>query len=87
MPPGVTQVDCNEARRLLAFKKTAMKIGTMWSITEVSGFNPDLHGWEVLEMFPIPQKEGVKSEDPIYPLPEIDLHEPQYETPGKPRGN
>jgi len=61
MPPGVTQVDCNEARRLLAFKKTTMKIGTMWSITEVSGFNPDLHGWEVLEMFPVPQKEGVKS--------------------------
>jgi multiple sugar transport system substrate-binding protein len=61
MPPGVTQVDCNEARRHLAFKRTAMKIGTMWSITEVSGFNPDLHGWEVLEMFPIPQKEEAKS--------------------------
>jgi len=38
-----------------------MKIGTMWSITEVSGMNPELHGWEVLEMFPIPQKEGTKS--------------------------
>jgi len=61
MPPGVAQVDCNEARRLLAFKKTAMKIGTMWSITEVSGMNPDLHGWEVLEIFPIPQKDGTKS--------------------------
>lgn len=61
MPPGVAQVDCNEARRLLAFKKTAMKIGTMWSITEVSGMNPDLNGWKVLEMFPIPQKEGVQS--------------------------
>jgi multiple sugar transport system substrate-binding protein len=61
MPPGVTQVDCNEARRLLAFKKTAMKIGTMWSITEVSGMNPELNGWKVLDMFPIPQKEGVKS--------------------------
>jgi len=61
MPPGVTQVDCNEARRLLAFKKTAMKIGTMWSITEVSGMNPELNGWKVLEMYPIPQKEGVKS--------------------------
>jgi ABC-type glycerol-3-phosphate transport system substrate-binding protein len=61
MPPGVTQVDCNEARRLLAFKKTAMKIGTLWSITEVSVMNPELNGWKVLEMFPIPQKEGVKS--------------------------
>jgi multiple sugar transport system substrate-binding protein len=61
MPPGVSQVDCNEARRLLAHKKTAMKIGTMWSITEVSGMNPELDGWKVLEMFPIPQKEGTKS--------------------------
>lgn len=58
MPPGVTQVDCNEARRLLAFKKTAMKIGTTWSIPEVSGMNPELKGPQVLEMFPIPQKSG-----------------------------
>lgn len=61
MPPGVTQVDCNEARRLLAFKKTAMKIGTTWSIPEVSGMNPDLKGEQVLEMFPIPQKAGSTS--------------------------
>jgi multiple sugar transport system substrate-binding protein len=33
----------------------------MWSITEVSGMNPELNGWKVLDMFPIPQKEGVKS--------------------------
>lgn len=61
MPPGVTQVDCNEARRLLAFKKTAMKIGTTWSIPEVSGMNPQLKGEQVLEMFPIPQKAGSTS--------------------------
>jgi multiple sugar transport system substrate-binding protein len=58
MPPGVTQVDCNGARRLLAHKKVAMIFGTMWTITEVSGMNPDLHGWKVLEMAPVPQKEG-----------------------------
>jgi multiple sugar transport system substrate-binding protein len=61
MPPGVTQVDCNAARRLLAHKKVAMIFGTMWTITEVSGMNPDLHGWKVLEMAPVPQKEGVAS--------------------------
>lgn len=59
MPPGVTQVDCNAARRLLANKKIAMKIGTMWSMAEVSGMNPALDGWNVLDMTPIPQKEGV----------------------------
>ncbi len=61
MPPGVTQVDCNGARRLLAHKKVAMIFGTMWTITEVSGMNPDLHGWKVLEMAPVPQKEGATS--------------------------
>jgi multiple sugar transport system substrate-binding protein len=59
LPPGVTQVDCNAARRLLANKKIAMKIGTMWSMAEVSGMNPALDGWNVLDMTPIPQKEGV----------------------------
>lgn len=62
MPPGVTQVDCNGARRLLAHKKVAMIFGTMWTITEVSGMNPDLHGWKVLEMAPVPQKEGTSSD-------------------------
>lgn len=61
MPPGVSQVDCNGARRLLAHKKVAMIFGTMWTITEVSGMNPDLHGWKVLEMAPVPQKEGAIS--------------------------
>lgn len=55
MPPGVAQVDCNGARRLLAHKKVAMIFGTMWTITEVSGMNPDLHGWKVLEMAHVPQ--------------------------------
>jgi multiple sugar transport system substrate-binding protein len=58
MPPGVAQVDCNAARRLLANKKVAMIFGTMWTIEEVSGMNPALHGWEVLEMAPIPQQPG-----------------------------
>jgi multiple sugar transport system substrate-binding protein len=61
MPPGVAQVDCNEARRLLAHKMVAMIFGTMWTITEVSGMNPDLHGWDVLEMAQIPKKEGAVS--------------------------
>lgn len=61
MPPGIAQVDCNAARRLLAHKKVAMIFGTMWTITEVSGMNPDLHGWKVLEMAHVPQTPGVKS--------------------------
>ena len=58
MPPGVTQVDCNGARRLLANKKVGMIFGTMWTITEVSGMNPDLRGWEVLEMALVPTVKG-----------------------------
>ncbi|MBW1698175.1 MAG: sugar ABC transporter substrate-binding protein [Deltaproteobacteria bacterium] len=61
MPPGVSQVDCNGARRLMAHKKVGMIFGTMWTITEVSGMNPDLHGWKVLEMAPVPQTEGSQS--------------------------
>ena len=61
MPPGVAQVDCNGARRLMAHKKVGMIFGTMWTITEVAGMNPDLHGWKVLEMAPVPQQEGSAS--------------------------
>ena len=57
MPPGVAQVDANGARRLLANKQIAVKIGTTWSITEVSGMNPNLEGWKVLKMSHIPQKK------------------------------
>jgi len=59
MPPGCDTVDCNDARRLLAHNKVAMIVGTMWTIPEVSGMNPDLHGWEVLEMAPVPIKKGL----------------------------
>ena len=61
MPPGVAQVDCNGARRLMAHKKVGMIFGTMWTITEVAGMNPDLHGWKVLEMAPVPHKAGSQS--------------------------
>lgn len=59
IPPGVTQVDANAARRMLANEQIAMKIGTTWSMPEVSGMNPDLDGWNVLKMAPIPVPEGV----------------------------
>ncbi len=58
-PPGTIQNDCNDVRRLLAHKKVTSIIGTMWTIPEVSGMNPDLHGWRVLEMAPIPVKKGL----------------------------
>lgn len=56
MPPGVAQVDANGARRLLANKQIAVKIGTTWSLPEVSGMNAALDGWHVLKMAHIPQK-------------------------------
>ncbi len=65
MPPGVTQVDCNGARRLLANRKVAMIFGTMWTLPEVNGMNPDLKAWDVLKMAPVPQEtvdgEGLRS--------------------------
>ncbi len=56
MPPGVSQVDCNGARRLLANRKVGMIFGTMWTLPEVNGMNPDLKAWEVLKMAHVPQK-------------------------------
>lgn len=56
MPPGVTQVDCNGARRLLANSKVAMIFGTMWTLPEVNGMNPELKAWDVLKMAHVPQK-------------------------------
>ncbi len=58
IPPGVAQVDANGARRLLANQQVAMKIGTTWSLPEVSGMNPQLDGWNVLKMTPIPVPAG-----------------------------
>lgn len=58
MPPGTAQNDCNDVRRLQANKKVANIIGTMWTIPEVSGMNPDLQGWKVLEMAPVPVAKG-----------------------------
>ncbi len=60
IPPGVTQVDANGARRMLANQQVAMKIGTTWSLPEVSGMNPNLKGWEVLKMAPIPTASGAE---------------------------
>ncbi len=56
MPPGISQVDCNGARRLLANRKVGMIFGTMWTLPEVNGMNPDLKAWEVLKMTHVPQK-------------------------------
>ncbi len=61
MPPGLAQVDANGARRLLANRTVAMKVGTTWSFPEVSAMNPDLDGWNTLAMAPMPQPEGSKN--------------------------
>ena len=58
VPPGVTQVDANGARRLLANGQIAMAIGTTWTIPEVSTMNPDLDGWNVLRIAPLPTQGG-----------------------------
>lgn len=63
VPPGVTQVDANGARRLLANQTAAIKIGTTWSLPEVSAMNPNLDGMHVLGLAPIPQPAG--STNPI----------------------
>ena len=61
IPPGVTQVDANGARRMLANRQIAMKIGTTWSFPEVSAMNPQLDGWNVLKIAPLPQVPGSAS--------------------------
>lgn len=58
VPPGVTQVDANGARRLLANGQIAMTIGTTWTIPEVSTMNPDLDGWNTLRIAPLPTDGG-----------------------------
>ena len=64
IPPGVSQVDANGARRMLANQQIAMKIGTTWSFPEVSAMNPQLDGWNVLKIAPLPQRAG--STSPIH---------------------
>ncbi|MEO6984516.1 MAG: sugar ABC transporter substrate-binding protein [Paralcaligenes sp.] len=58
VPPGVTQVDANGARRLMANQTVAMLISTTWGYPEISAMNPKLDGWHTMKMAPIPQQEG-----------------------------
>lgn len=58
VPPGVTQVDANGARRLMANQTVAMLISTTWGYPEISAMNPKLDGWNTMKMAPIPQQAG-----------------------------
>lgn len=58
IPPGVSQVDANGSRRMLANEQVAIKIGTTWSLPEVSAMNPKLDGWNTLKMAPMPVVAG-----------------------------
>jgi multiple sugar transport system substrate-binding protein len=60
MPPGVTQVDTNRARELMAQKKIGMLIGTTWTPTILHAINPDFDSAKLVGMAPIPHAKGEK---------------------------
>jgi ABC-type glycerol-3-phosphate transport system substrate-binding protein len=56
MPPGVSQVDANGARQLMAQNKVAMIFETMWALPIIQSLNPGFDSWNTLAMAPIPTK-------------------------------
>jgi len=58
MPPGVTQVDANGGRQLVASRKVAMAFEGLFTVPIIADMNPQLDAWKVLQMAPVPQNPG-----------------------------
>jgi ABC-type glycerol-3-phosphate transport system substrate-binding protein len=58
MPPGVTQIDANGGRQLVASRKVAMAFEGLFTVPIIAGMNPQLDAWRVLQMAPVPQNPG-----------------------------
>jgi len=58
MPPGVTQVDANGGRQLVASRKAAMAFEGLFTVPIIADMNPQLDAWKVLQMAPVPQNPG-----------------------------
>jgi ABC-type glycerol-3-phosphate transport system substrate-binding protein len=58
MPPGVTQVDANGGRQLVASRKVAMAFEGLFTVPIIADMNPQLDAWRVLQMAPVPQNPG-----------------------------
>ena len=58
MPPGVSQVDANGGRQLVASRKVAMAFEGLFTVPIIADMNPQLDAWRVLQMAPVPQNPG-----------------------------
>lgn len=58
MPPGVSQVDAQGGRTLIANRKVAMAFEGLFTVPIIADINPQLDAARVLEMAPVPQNPG-----------------------------
>lgn len=58
LPPGVSQVDANGGRQLVAARKVAMAFEGLFTVPIIADINPQLDAWKVLDMAPVPQNPG-----------------------------
>lgn len=57
MPPGVSQVDANGARQLMATQRVGMVFESGWAYPLINDMNPALDAWNVLKTAQVPQKD------------------------------
>jgi multiple sugar transport system substrate-binding protein len=58
LPPGVSQIDAQGGRTLVANRKVAMAFEGLFTVPIIADINPQLDAWKVLEMAPVPQNPG-----------------------------
>jgi multiple sugar transport system substrate-binding protein len=58
LPPGVSQVDAQGGRTLIANRKVAMAFEGLFTVPIIADINPQLDAARVLEMAPVPQNPG-----------------------------
>jgi multiple sugar transport system substrate-binding protein len=58
LPPGVSQVDAQGGRTLVANRKVAMAFEGLFTVPIIADINPQLDAARVLEMAPVPQNPG-----------------------------
>ena len=58
LPPGVSQIDAQGGRTLVANRKVAMAFEGLFTVPIIADINPQLDAARVLEMAPVPQNPG-----------------------------
>lgn len=61
IPPGVSQVDAQSARQLMATERVGMIFESGWAYPLIADLNPQLDPWKTIRTAPVPQTSPARS--------------------------